>query len=197
MIVALKADRVWTADEFVVTDQRDFGEAWRYELVDGHIVGHAAPAPDHGAIIAGLAAALMNRLSAMPPGCRPESGSAATPQFKQRNTARIPDVMVRCGEHPRVGFEVVSPSELRHRRERDLKRKHMQAVEGIQELVEIYQDDFAVHVYRLMPGGSWAFEALDGEDAVLRLESLGIEFPLGDIYVAARPPGVDDPPATA
>ena len=138
----------------------------------------------------------MSRLRAMPRGCRPESGSAATPRSRQRNTARIPDVMVRCGEHPRVGFEVVSPSELRHRRERDLKRKHMQAVEGIQELVEIYQDDFAIHAYRLMPGGAWAFEALEGEDAVLRLESLGIELPLAEIYVAARPPGADDPSAT-
>jgi hypothetical protein len=33
------------AEEFLRTDQREFGDAWRYELVDGRIVGHAAPTP--------------------------------------------------------------------------------------------------------------------------------------------------------
>ncbi len=105
--------------------------------------------------------------------------------------------MVRCGEHPRVAFEIVSPSEIRDWRARDRKRQHMQAVEGIQELVEIHQGDFAAHVYRLMPGDVWAFEAVGGEDAALRLESLDIELPLAEIYAFARPPGADDPPAPA
>ena len=185
MTVALSFKKVWTADEFIVQDQHDFGDAWRYELVDGQILVHAAPAPEHGAILTGLGGALINRMSAMPRGCRPETGSAATPRSAQRNTARIPDLVIRCGEHPKVSFEVVSPSEIRDWRGRDLKRQHMQAVEGMQEIVELFQEDYAVHVYRLSPEGAWTFEALGGAEAILHLQSVGLSIPLAEIYLLA------------
>jgi hypothetical protein len=39
MTVALQIpEEGWTAERFLTTDQREFGEAWRYELVDGRIV---------------------------------------------------------------------------------------------------------------------------------------------------------------
>ncbi len=179
MAVALTLERQWTADEFIRTDQAVFGEAWRYELVDGRIIAPAAPAPDHGAIISGIIMALGRRL---PARCRPEAGTAAIPKSEQRNTARIPDVILRCGDHPLVAFEVVSPSEIRDWRGRDRKRRDVQAVEGINEIVEVYQDDYAAHVYRLLPSGSWSFEAVGGEDAAVRLDSVGIELPMAEIY---------------
>ena len=195
MSVVLKLDHPWTAEKFISTDQHRFGDAWRYELVDGEIIAHAAPASDHGAIMAGLTTALGSRHSNLPKGCRPEVGSAATPRSVYRNTARIPDVMVRCGQHPRVAFEVVSPSEIRGWRDRDLKRMHMQAVEGIEELVEVYQDDYAIHIYRHLPGGAWSFEALGGRDATLRLESLGLALPLAEIYAFVDLPDTQAEPA--
>lgn len=181
MAYALQAERQWTADEFIREDQHNFGHAWRYELVDGHILAHDAPEPEHGAILAGLTTALGVRLQGRPNGCRPESGSAVIPKTIRRNTARIPDVMIRCGEHPRVSFEVISPSELRNWRGRDLKLQHVQAVEGVQEIVELFQEDFAAHVYRLTSDG-WIFETLGGPDAILRLTSVGLEMPLSEIY---------------
>ncbi len=185
MTIVLKGERSWTADEFLATDQHDFGDDWRYELIDGRIVGHSAPMPEHGAILAGLTGALVSRRTEMPKGCRPEAGSGVTPSTRQRNTARIPDVLVRCGEHPRVAFEVVSQSETRDWRGRDLKRQHLQAVEGMQEIVELFQDDHAVHVYRLAANGAWTFEAVGGPDAVLRLDSIGISVGLREIYALA------------
>ncbi len=185
MTVALSLEKKWTADEFVVQDQHDFGDAWRYELIDGQILAHAAPAPEHGAILAGLIGAFVNRAAAMPRGCRPEAGSAATPRTAQRNTARLPDLVIRCGEHPKVSFEVVSPSEIRDWRARDLKRQHMQAVEGMREIVELFQEDYAVHVYRLSAAGAWTFEALGGAEAVLQLESVGVSVTLAEIYAFA------------
>lgn len=111
------------------------------ELVDGRIVSHAAPSPDHGAILSGLTTALENRLRGHP-DCRPEAGSGAAPGITA-DYARIPDAMVRCGKLPRVVFEVVSPSELRAWRARDEKRDHLQNVEGVQEIVELYQREVA------------------------------------------------------
>jgi Uma2 family endonuclease len=182
------AGRFWTADEFLQTDQYEFGPAWRYELVDGQIIAHAAPSPEHGVIVINLGAALKARLRAAGSDCRAEAGSGAAPRSQQRATARIPDVSVRCGEHPRVVFEIVSPSELRKMRERDRKRQHLQDVEGVREIVEIYQFETAVHVYRrAADGSSWAFEATGGLDAVLRLDSIGIGVPLTEIYDGVEP----------
>jgi hypothetical protein len=74
----------WTADGFLETDQHEFGNAWRYQLVGGRIVAYAAPSPEHGAILAGLTGALGSRLRGNP------------------------DAMIRCGKHPRVLFEDIS-----------------------------------------------------------------------------------------
>src|SRR4051794_5299245 len=157
MTATLQRDREWTAEEFVRTDQHAFGDLWRYELVDGRVIGHAAPHPEHGAIAAGLVGAIIKALAGNGTGCRPEMGSAATPVSRQRNTARIPDVTIRCGEHPRVLFEVVSPSEIRDWRGRDRKRRDLQEVEGVAEIVELFQDDYAAHVYRRVPGDAVAW----------------------------------------
>jgi Uma2 family endonuclease len=171
----------WTADEFLATDQSEFGTAWRYELVDGQIIAHAAPSPDHGAITWNLAAALDGKLRFHPAGCRGEAGSGAAPKRQQRNTARIPDVTIRCGQHPRVVFEVLSPSELRRWRQRDQKRLDLQEVEGVREIVELHQAEATAHVYRGTEAG-WMFATVSGIDATLTLESVGIQLPLAEIY---------------
>src|ERR1700692_733391 len=95
------------ADEFLRTDQLAFGNAWRYELVRGTIVAHAAPNPEHAAILSNLAGELYIRLRGHP-DCRSEVGSGAVPQYELRNTARIPDATISCGNHPRGLFEVIS-----------------------------------------------------------------------------------------
>jgi Uma2 family endonuclease len=192
---AKQLQRFWTAEEFLATDQCEFGDAWRYELIDGEIVAHAAPSPDHGAILSGLAVALGNRLLGNRDGCRPEVGSGAVARRRQRNTARIPDAMIRCGDHPKVVFEVVSPSEMRHWRTRDRRRLDLQLVEGVREIVEIYQDEYALHVYRLAPDGSWGFEAIGGRDSVLHLASVVIDIPLTEVYAFATPEQEPDEPA--
>lgn len=174
--------KVWTAEEFLRTDQHEFGDAWRYELVDGGIVAHAASSPDHAAILAGLGGGLSSRLQGMPHGCRPEAGSGATPRQQQRATARIPDAMVRCGDLPRIVFDVVSPSELWPGRVRDRRRQHLQDVEGVQEIVEIYQEEPAIHIYRRLDGDEWLFSAVNELDTTLELRSIGLEIPLSEIY---------------
>ena len=127
-------------------------------------------------ILGNLAGELDNRLRDHPE-CRSEVGSGAVPQYEQRDTARIPDAMIRCGQHPRVLFEVVSPSELQHKRQWDQKRADLQAVEGVQEIVEIYQDEMLAHAYR-RHGADWVFESIAGPEAQMALPSVGITLPL-------------------
>jgi len=174
------------ADAFLRTDQSEFGTAWRYELVRGAIVAHAAPSPEHGVILGNLAGELHSRLRGHE--CRSEVGSGAAPQYEQRDTARIPDAMIRCGKLPRVLFEVVSPSELQHKRQWDQKRADLQAVEGVQEIVEIYQDEMLAHAYR-RHGAGWVFESIAGPEAEVALPSVGITVPLAALYEGVVPEG--------
>jgi Uma2 family endonuclease len=182
MDTADRIDVAWTADAFLASDQHIFGDAWRYELVNGKILAHDAPTPEHGAIAAGLNMAIATRLRGNPDGCRPEIGSGAAPLRAQRNTARIPDITIRCRGLPRVVFEVISPSELRNWRARDQKRRDLQDVEGVQEIVEVYQGEVAVHLYRRLPDATWLFEAIGDAEGVLTLKSIAIEIPLKETY---------------
>jgi Uma2 family endonuclease len=172
--------RFLDADEFLRTDQLAFGTAWRYELVRGTIVAHAAPSPEHAVILSNLVYELHSRLRGHPE-CRSEVGSGAAPKYEQRDTARIPDATIRCGKHPRVLFEVISPSELQHKRQWDQKRSDLQAVEGVQEIVEIFQDEMLAHAYRRQ-GTSWTFESIAGPDATMTLPSVGLTVPLAALY---------------
>ncbi len=173
------------AEAFLRTDQRAFGNAWRYELVRGRIVAHAAPSPEHAVILSNLGAEIYTRLRGHAT-CRSEIGSGAAPQYEQRDTARIPDATIRCGKLPRVLFEVISPSELRHKRDWDQKRSDLQAVEGVQEIIEIFQDEMLVHAYRRQ-GAVWTFESIAGMEATVPLPSVGIAIPLAALYERAVP----------
>ena len=173
------------ADEFLRTDQLLFGPAWRYELVRGTIVAHAAPSPEHAVILSNLAGELYNRLRGHP-DCRSEIGSGAVPNHEQRNTARIPDATIRCGKLPRVLFEIISPSELQHKRQWDRKRSDLQAVDGVQEIVEIFQDEMLAHTYRRQ-GTSWIFESIAGPEAAMELQSVGLSVPLAALYERVMP----------
>ncbi len=130
----------------------------------------------------GLGSALGNRLRGNKVGSRPEAGSGAAPRSQQLPAARIPDATVRCGDLPRVVFDVVSPSELRAWRAKSPRRRHLQDVESVPETVEIYQDEAAIHIYRREASGQWSFDTADGPDAILSLHSVGLEIPLAEIY---------------
>jgi hypothetical protein len=87
-----------------------------------------------------------------------------------------------------VIFEVVSPSELQHKRQWDQKRADLQAVEGVQEIVEIFQDEMLAHAYRRQDAG-WVFESIAGAEAEVVLPSLGISVPLTALYERVEPEG--------
>jgi Uma2 family endonuclease len=185
MDTAARDTRFLDSDAFLRADQSEFGSAWRYELVRGAIVAHAAPSPEHGVILGNLAREIGNRLVGHLE-CRSEIGSGAAPQYERRDTARIPDATIRCGQLPRVVFEVISPSELSHKRQWDQKRADLQAVEGVQEIIEIFQDELLAHAYRKREAG-WIFESISGPEAVLTLPSVGIEVPLAALYDRVMP----------
>ncbi len=170
-----------SVEEFLVTDQAVFGPAWRYELIDGQPVAQASPSPEHAAIIVNLGAALKPLLAGWP--CRAEAGSAAIPRHKSNDRARVPDLMVRCSGKPTVLFEVVSPSDERSQAEKAERYRDLRNVDGVQEIVEVEQDEFVCRVHRLRSEiDGWQMDYVSGADSTLHVASLGISVSLRVIY---------------
>jgi hypothetical protein len=78
-------------------------------------------------------------------------------------------------------LEGISPSELKQKRQWDQERIDLQAVEGGQEIVEIFQDEMLAHAYRRHAVG-WVFESIAGPEAHIALPSVGITVPLAALH---------------
>jgi len=79
-----------------------------------------------------------------------------------------------------VPLEAVPPSDLGHKRPWDQRRSDLQAVEGVQEIVEIFQDEMLTHIYRRQ-GDRRTFAWIAGANAVMELPGVGISGPAGGV----------------
>jgi len=154
------AGKAWTAEEFLETDQHEFGDAWRYELVDGRVIAHAAPSPDHGTILSGLTTALGNRLRGRqdcPTGtgerrCRLRINNEARPVFPTIRFVAAPCLASSSRWFHRLSFgdgQLVTRSESICRMSRAFRRSWNSANERLQP-----------HLYRREERGPWSFEAI-------------------------------------
>jgi Uma2 family endonuclease len=172
-----------TADEFMRTDQRVFGDAGRYELLDGRPVAMAPPTDKHAIIAGRLVHALALALAASGLPCDAAVGPGVRPANARQTRVLIPDVAVLCGDkakrRPVVLVEILSPSN--KGTSYDERRKELMAVEGVEEVVEMEQDSVEACVYRRREDG-WQTARARGEKAKLELESLGISVRLGPLY---------------
>ena len=119
--------------------------------------------------------------------CRAEAGSAAIPRHKSNDRARVPDLMVRCSGKPTVLFEVVSPSDEKSQAEKAERYRDLRNVDGVQEIVEVEQDEFVCRVHRLRSEiDGWQMDYVSGADSTLHVASLGISVSLR-VYIRGRP----------
>jgi Uma2 family endonuclease len=172
-----------TANQFLSMDTSAFGEAWRYELVAGRPVAMAPPTPEHGRILGNVVRKLQSALDAAGRPCTVDPGVGVRPANAPGDKVRVPDAVVMCrraGQDAAVVLvEVMSPSNAGA--EYEQKRADLKAVEEVQEIVELAQDGPAAQVFRRHDAGWLSIEVLGG-DAVLRLESLGVEVRMADFY---------------
>jgi len=107
------------------------------------------------------------------------------------NSYLIPDVAVYCGEmvasesradvmtNPSVVVEVLSPSTAE--RDRREKSEVYRAIPSVHTVVLIAQDRAHAEWYE-RHGSFWKFQEVNGLDAALALETLGVTLSLRDIY---------------
>lgn len=170
-----------TVDEFLVWED---GTDTRYELIGGEPFAMAPPAVAHGAIVINLGVAIQTRLR---PPCR-VYGEAGIQWPDRDDTWYQADLAVSCqipaaGDRmvppPKVIIEVLSPSTASF--DRGTKVTDYRTLSSVQEIVLVSSDAIRVELWR-RSGPRWLVEERVGPDAVLSLDSIGVEVPLAALY---------------
>lgn len=157
----------------------------RYELVNGVVRLMTGGTAGHNRIAVRIAARLERRLAGGDCAVHQNDLKVVSPT----GLVTYPDVMVRCGgfdedatevDDPVLVVEVLSPGT----RGKDLigKRYAYQAIPSLRWLVYVEPKKVQVEVVSREPDGSWRGVFLTRLDDMLRIEPLGIEIGLAEIY---------------
>lgn len=181
--MAEAAIKLMSVEEFLAWDD---GTDTRYQLFDGRPVAMAPAGRAHSVIAGRLARAVGNALVGKP-GCEvfPEIGirSASRPR-----TLYVADFAVSCSDaltgpgeiqQPVLIVEVLSPSTEATDRKRKLG--DYRRLPSVQEIVLIDAAEMFCEVHR-RTGEAWLTDLLLGADALLTLESVGVDLALGELY---------------
>jgi Uma2 family endonuclease len=161
----------------------------RYELIGGEVRLMAGGNRAHDLVAGNLLTALHVALRRRDCDVHGSNLKVVSPA----GMVTYPDVFVRCGPlddeaiecaDPVVVFEVLSPST----RSEDLVRKRWayQAIPTLAHLVYIDAGRVEVEIATHAPDGRWWSVFLHGLGDQLRLEALGVDLRLGDVYAGTR-----------
>ncbi len=172
-----------TLDEFLSWDD---GTDARYELIAGWPVAMAPSARADGILCARLAAAIEAGLRSRRP-CAAQT-KAGIARFDRDDAFYVADIAVTCwsyepGEQlvkdPLLIVEVLSPGTERH--ERLTKVPAHRDIETVEEILLIDSETSLAEVLRRQ-GEQWITMLVRGRDAVLRLTSVDVALPMGELY---------------
>ncbi len=189
------APKRMTLDEFLAWDD---GTDQRYELVDGVPVAMAPTRPAHGTLVGTLSGHLFMALQKRPP-CRVQIEAGVRSPLRAESWFEA-DLAVTCAPidpdradiaDPVLIVEILSPSTESHDRRRKLPV--YRALPSVREILLVAQDEYYAELHRRLEGDRWLTDLVRGPEAVLRLDSVGLDLPLAALY--ANVPIAPDPAA--
>ncbi len=164
----------------------------RYDYIDGQVIRCAGGSPQHAEIAT-------NITSIIKPFLRGSSCHVFSSDVRIRLSASRyvhPDIAVSCDErdwadpeairYPGLIIEVLSPST--EARDRGQKFADYRALTSLQEYVLINFAYQGIELFRREKGHLWSFQTFL-PDADVELVSLGIRFPVADVYEGIFFPG--------
>jgi Uma2 family endonuclease len=161
----------------------------RHEFVDGQIVAMSGGSIWHAIICDNMLVRLTSRLEGS--GCKPFSASLRV-KIQATGNYTYPDLSIVCGErqmedgrndtllNPKVLVEVLSPSTESH--VRGWKFRNYQLIPSFEEFLLVSQDEPRVERFRRQGEVGWLMTHVSGLDQTVRIESIGCELPLREIY---------------
>ena len=158
----------------------------RHEYIGGRVYGMSGGSEAHNTISLNLAAAIRGHLRGKP--CRAfVTGMKLRLRIAGEDIFYYPDVFVTCDPADDESFYKTSPvlviEVLSFSTERLDRREKFLGYTGLSTLREyllVEQERKRLTVFRKETG--WKPEYHEGDAAVLRLESIGLELPLSEVY---------------
>jgi Uma2 family endonuclease len=185
-----------TASEYLAFERE---AETRHEFIDGQIVEMSGGSARHATICDNLLTSSQARLRGT--GCRAYSASLRV-RIGATGNYTYPDLSIVCGEarleddredtllNPRAIVEVLSPSTERH--DRVWKFRNYQLIPTFEEYLLVSQDEPRIERFLRQGDIGWLMTQVIGLEQTVRVESVGCELPLAEIYeqvAFGRPPG--------
>lgn len=176
---------ILTAEEYLTMDR---AAEWKSEFHDGEMYPMEAVSLKHAAISMNLAAALSLPLRSA--GC---IAYGSPLRLRVSPTQYVyPDVQIVCGKpqitdersdtlmNPKVIIEILSPSTADY--DHGAKFEFYRKLPSFEEYVLISQSETQIEVFTKQSGNLWSLTIINARDQAARLQSLGTEIPLADVY---------------
>jgi Uma2 family endonuclease len=159
----------------------------KHEYLDGQIFDMAGASREHNTISSNLHGLLWSSLRRNP--CRPFTSDM---KVLAGPFGSYPDITVVCGEqrfqdeqrdaltNPTLVIEVLSDSTEAY--DRGEKFLRYQQIESLREYVLVSQDRPRIERFLRQEDGSWNYLLIEGADAAVRLEAIGVTLSLAEVY---------------
>lgn len=203
---------LYTPAEYLARERED---AERHEYLDGEIYAMAGESPEHGAICTNIGGQLYNQLrgrdsQVFSKDMKIRSGPTPPQQAVrvQKGLYSYPDLVVVCGElkfhderrdvllNPTVIIEVLSPTTEAFDRGEKWARYQTWLLE-LSDYLLVSQSRPQIDHYQRRAGGEWIYTLVNKLEDGLRLDSVGCELRLAEVYdrVSFPPETSGDPDA--
>ena len=176
----------FTPQEYLALERKAESKSEYYQ---GEIFAMAGASSPHNLISTNLIRILSTQL--LPRDCDVYGGDMRV-KVSPLGKYTYPDIMVACGKkifddaeqdtlvNPVLIIEILSHSTERY--DRGAKFDHYQYIKTLAEYVLVSQDNRRVERYVRQANGDWAYRAFKENDDVIKLESIGCELVLHEIY---------------
>lgn len=178
----------FTPEEYL-RHERDALE--KHEYYHGEVFAMAGGTFEHSRTIANLIGELGNRLAGGPCGVQDSNLRVRVPRT---TLYTYPDASVVCDDpvfdpldagrqtlmNPTLLVEVLSPST--ESWDRGGKFDNYRQIETLREYVLVSWEAARAETFLRQEGGTWIYSAALGLDAVAKLNSIGVELPLAQVY---------------
>jgi Uma2 family endonuclease len=189
-------------DEYL---ELEAGSEVRHEFDQGRRLAMAGGTLAHSLIIANVNGELRQALKGKP--CMLLESNMRV-RCVRRDKAMYPDGVVVCGNpefnlkdsgkidpttilNPKVVVEVLSPTTSGYDRGR--KFEAYRDLESLQEYVLVESELARVETFRRLEDGTWRVSFYEKMEAIVRIESLGVELAMREIYRGVEFPPADEP----
>jgi Uma2 family endonuclease len=190
--------RYTPAEYYALEHEADY----KSDYYDGEIFDMSGGTGTHSLISMNITGELRERLKGR--SCTPYESNLRV-KVEATGLRTYPDASVYCeavrydSEDPRnttalnptVVFEVLSPSTEAY--DRGFKAEHYEQIVTLRAYLFVAQDRPHVEMHDRPPNGTWSIHRAVGLEASIRIEAIGVDLPLAEIYARVEFPPAPSP----